>query len=199
MKRYYDLTKDEKLNLEGLLIHDSIKLEAIHRGIKPPVTLDAIIAQHGFRGFSIPPDSVVFYELVGQTRYGSTSATGMAFKTEEAAKAALEGAIFLEEEGYGVTKKVVPSGFSMTYRAVFVGLNSHKPFGSNFEEYTQDDTEFDALSDEIRKELNEIWQESYNTKVNAERKKEYLRLAGGNEDIAKAFWDKSEKTPWPTE
>lgn len=36
MKRYYDLTKEEKLALSGEDIHDSIKLEAIHRAIKPP-------------------------------------------------------------------------------------------------------------------------------------------------------------------
>jgi hypothetical protein len=177
MKRYYDLTKEEKLNLSGY----------------------AIINQHGFKGFTVPPDSVVFYELVAKTRYGGTSSTGIAYKTEEAAKRGLEGAIFLEEEGYGITKKVVPSGYDLTYSARFVGLVTHKPFGSSFEEYAQDDTEFDALTEEIRKELNQIWQDDYNTKVTADRRKEYMRLAGDNEEIAKAFWDKAEKTPWPAE
>ena len=33
--------------------------------------------------------------------------------------------------------------------------------------------------------------------MNAEKKAEYLRLAGGNEEIAKGFWSKVEKTEWP--
>jgi hypothetical protein len=43
-----------------------------------------------------------------------------------------------------------------------------------------------------------VRQQAYNAKVRAERKAEYLRLAGGNEEIAKNFWAKAEGTAWPT-
>ena len=43
-----------------------------------------------------------------------------------------------------------------------------------------------------------IRQEYYNAGVRLELRKEYLRLAGGNEEVAKAFWAKAEGTAWPS-
>ena len=53
------------------------------------------------------------------------------------------------------------------------------------------------LLDECENDLSGIRQEEYNAKVNATKRAEYLRLAGNDEAIAKAFWAKTEKTDWP--
>lgn len=201
MKRYYDLTQEEKLELAGEQIHDAIKLEAVHRGIKPPITLDAIINQHGFHGYTTPPDSVIFYEIQTTTRYGSTEGTGVAYRTEAEAMKALEGGIIIEEEGYGAEKqKKVVHGL-LSVRVVPISLTKPKNFWSTLEEYGQpdDDASFETLSKEIQVELNTLWQERYNKQVRSEKRKEYLRLANGDESIAKAFWSKTESGEFPIE
>jgi hypothetical protein len=201
MKRYYDLTQEEKLALAGQEIHDAIKLEAVHRGIKPPITLDGIINQHGFQGYTTPPDSVIFYEIQTVFKYGSVQGTGVAYRTESEAMRAIEGGIIIEEEGYGAEKqkKVVPA--SLSVKVVPISLTKPKNFWSTLEEYGQpdDDASFEALSKEIQVELNTLWQERYNKQVRSEKRKEYLRLANGDEAIAKAFWSKTESGEFPIE
>lgn len=201
MKRYYDLTTEEKLKLSGDAIHDAIKLEAIHRGIKPPVTLEGVINQHGFVGFVTPPDSVNFYELCGPQQYGeSVQPTGIAYKTEAEALRALENCIFLTADGYGADKKCKPVAGIGSVRVARISLTPRpKSFASTFQEYSQaeDDEKYETLSKEIQDELNGIWQADYNMRVQNERRKEYMRLAKGDEDVAKAFWSRSERTEWP--
>lgn len=199
MKRYYDLTEAEKLALSGEAIHDSIRLEAIHRGIKPPVTLGSIINQHGFQGFTVPADSVVFYELCTASQYGRCEGSGLAYKTEAEARRALEGAVSLFEDGYGSTKQKKLAQGDISYQAVFLTLQKPKNFAAELESYCQgdDDSNFERLSEEIRKELNALWQASYDKKVRQEKRKEYLRLAQNDEAIAQAFWSKTERDPWP--
>lgn len=203
MKRYYDLTQEEKLALNGAQIHDSIKLEALHRGIKPPLTLNEFINQHGFQGFTIPADSTVFYEIIGPGSYSTSpgESTGLAFKTEEEARRAINGAIFLAEEGYGAEKRTRVRSGELSYKATYVHLNKPQYFGSKLEQYEQpeDDAKYTELSDEIQAELNNLWQESYNKKVRSQKRAEYLRLANNDEEIAKAFWGKTEREEWPLE
>lgn len=201
MKRYYDLTKQEKLALSGEDIHDSIKLEAIHRGVKPPVTLDAVINQYGFTGFTVPPDATVFYELVGPSAYSSEAGEpcGIAFRTEPEAINALKNAVYISKEGYGADKKLKIRGGDFTYRAAFISLTKPQSFGSKLESYYQDDAEYDKLVEEIKAELNTLWQDQYNKQVRAERRKEYMRLAKGDAAIAAAFWSKAESGEFPAE
>ena len=80
----------------------------------------------------------------------------------------------------------------------FVGVEAGSQKAAKFEEYTQDDTEFVKVRDECLEKYSEVRQQAYNAKVRAERKTEYLRLAGGSEEIAKKFWAKAEGTAWPT-
>jgi len=202
MKRYYDLTQEEKLALAGQEIHDAIKLEAVHRGIKPPITLDAIINQHGFQGYTTPPDSVIFYEIQTEGRYGgSASGSGIAYKTEAEALRALEGAVIIGSDGYGATAKMMVFSGAPSVKMVPISLSKPKPFWSTLEEYGQpdDDASFETLAEEIRLELNTLWQERYNKQVRSEKRKEYLRLANGDEAIAKAFWSKTESGEFPIE
>lgn len=201
MKRYYELTQKEKLALSGDSIRQSIVLEAIERGIKPPLDLGDMINKHGFTGFSIPASTVVFYEIMIASQYGPLSGCGLAYKTEDEAKRALEGAVCLYEEGYGADKKNKVTNSPPSYAATFIGLDKSKYFGAKFEEYSQaeNDVEYDKLAAEIQAELDKIWQEAHNVEVTQRKRSEYLKLADGNLDIAKAFWSKTERTDFPDE
>ena len=68
-----------------------------------------------------------------------------------------------------------------------------------FEEFFEDDTEFQKVVDECLERHSQVRQAAYNAKVRSEKRAEYLRLAGGDETIARAFWAKTEGTEFPTE
>lgn len=201
MKRYHELTQKEKLALKGDEIRQSIVLEAIDRGIKPPLDLGDMINKHGFTGFSIPSSTVRFFEITIPGQYGSPSGSGLAYKTEEEAKRALEGAICLYEDGYGSEKKNKVSNSPPSYAATFIGLDNSKYFSAKFEEYSQEanDVEYEKISKEIRAELDLLWQERYNVEVAQRKRSEYIKLADGNLEIAAAFWAKTERTDFPDE
>lgn len=46
--RYFGLNEDERLALDDQQLSDAIKLEAIHREIAPPITLDEAMKQGVF-------------------------------------------------------------------------------------------------------------------------------------------------------
>lgn len=195
MKRYFDLTKDEKLALGTPEFTDAVKLEAVHRGIKPPITMDERLNQGAYPSFTYPKDTTVFYELMRPDTY-QQSATGVCFRTLEEAQAALKNVYAVKEDRYSkIVMQVITGEWSI--RAVHVG-SGRAAKAIAVEDYAQDDTAFDALLDECQKDWGGIAQAEYTAKANATKKAEYMRLAGGNEDIAKAFWAKTEKTEWPT-
>ena len=195
MKRYFDLTKEEKLALGTPEFTDAVKLEAVHRGIKPPLTMDEKINQGAFPSFSYPKETTVFYELMRPDDYRQDP-TGVCYRTIEEAQAALKNVFSLKEDRYSKVKLKVISG-EWSIRAVHVGTGRAAE-SPTVEDYAQDDTAFDALLTECNKDWSDIAQAEYDAKVNATKRAEYMRLAGGNEDIAKAFWAKTEKTDWPT-
>lgn len=198
MKRYYELTKEEKLALDSEQLTVAIKLEAIERGIKPPLTLSEHINQGLYTGYTLPADSVAFWEVCYSKEHYSSGfePTGLAFKTREQAEKVLDGALVIERD-YG--RKISVHERTFVVQMVRINLGGGKTAIKKIEEFTQDDTEFTKLADEIEADLHRMRQESYNKKVNLEKKAQYLELSGGNEEIAKAFWSKTERTDWPSE
>lgn len=190
MKPFPQLTRSEVLNLTNEELNDAIRLEAIERGIKPPITLSEALRRSEWRGYTKPAESLKVFALrVGYYR------SEFAWLDEAKAHAALEGLVKVE-------KNYQPSGFKIVtaeaaVETVWIGVDASESKAAKFEEYSQDDKEFNLVRDLCLELYSSIRQQDYNARVRAERKTEYLRLAGGNEEIAKAFWAKAEGTSWP--
>lgn len=196
--RYSALTDEQKLALDSEAMIVAVKLEAIHRGVKPPLKLEDAIRKSELTGFSMPPEAVTYYQIYAPSQYSTPEPTGLAFTSLEAATRAIKGAIPIYEDGYGVEKRTKigdPGKFEV--RATWVSLSKPKYFSAGIEEFYQDDAEFDAIAEECSADLSAIRQREYDRLVNAQKRKEYLALAKGNLEIAQAFWAKAERTPFP--
>ncbi|MFK5284103.1 hypothetical protein ACI3PL_31440, partial [Lacticaseibacillus paracasei] len=67
----------------------------------------------------------------------------------------------------------------------WVGVEKSSQQAAKFEEYVDEKVkEFDALRDECLERFSSVRQAAYNVQVNVTKKAEYLRLAGGDQDIA---------------
>jgi hypothetical protein len=194
MKRFSELSEAELLNFNADELNDSIKLEAIHQGIAPPVSLSEAIQTSGFTGHIPSKDDVAIYRL-GTDGYGDD----VGWLSEEAALMAMTGAVALEStykygksgikiatDGFVVLKRVILPGEAQTYRL-------HK-----LDEYVNPTSnEFDALADTCYEAARAARQAAYSRQVALERQAEYVRLANGDVAIAKAFWAKAELLDWP--
>jgi hypothetical protein len=191
MKPFPQLTRSEVLNLTNEELNDAIRLEAIERGIKPPITLSEALRRSEWRGYTKPAEALKVFALrVGYYR------SEFAWLDEAKAHAALEGLVKVE-------KNYQPSGFKIVtaeaaVETVWIGVDPSESKAAKFEEYSQDDKEFNLVRDLCLELYSNIRQEHYNAGVRLERRTEYLRLAGGNEEVAKAFWAKAECTEWPS-
>jgi hypothetical protein len=196
-KRYSEFSEAEKLAMTSEALHDAIIVEAIMRGIKPPISLTAALAQSEYIGFQFPPQHVVFYEIMAPGSYSSPNATGLCFRTAEQAHAAMLGAVSITEEGYGANKKrrIIEGDFSV--RELYITTSSPKTTQARIEEFFQDNTEFDKVAEECTNDIRALRQRDYDRQVTSEKRANYLRLAKGDESIAKAFWDSAERTEWP--
>jgi len=192
MKPFSQLTRNETIDLTNEELNDAIRLEAIERGMKPPVTLYEALSRSEWRGYTKPAESIKVFTL--KIGYHSSN---FGFLDEKLAERALEGMVCVEENTYSNPRiKITQERPEVITKHVGVEAGSQK--AAKFEEYTQDDTEFVKVRDECLEKYSEVRQQAYNAKVRAERKTEYLRLAGGSEEIAKKFWAKAEGTAWPT-
>lgn len=194
---YFQLTSEERIALESEDFQCAIKLEAVERGIKLPYTVDETLAAIPYVGFRLPPDCAAFYEIVyNDSRYNSLKETGLAFKTEQEAERAINGAIALETERYGERlTKVVGSDFSVKKTYITLAKTSH--ISTALEHYSEDREDWDKLVQEIVNDFNSLRQAAYDKKIQQDKKKQYIELAKGDEEIAKAFWQKAERTTWP--
>ena len=192
MKPFSQLTRNETIDLTNEELNDAIRLEAIERGMKPPVTLSEALSRSEWRGYTKPAESIKVFTL--KIGYHSSN---FGFLDEKLAERALEGMVCVEENSYSNPRiKITQERPEVVTK--FVGVEAGSQKAAKFEEYTQDDTEFVKVRDECLEKYSEVRQQAYNAKVRAERKTEYLRLAGGSEEIAKKFWAKAEGTAWPT-
>jgi hypothetical protein len=193
MKPFNQLTDSEVLNLSNEDLNDSILLEAIDRGIQPPITLSEALRRSEWRGYTKPAESIkVFTFKIG---YHSSN---FGFLDEKLAEKALEGMVCVEENSYSHPKIKITSDTPQIV-VKYIGVEAGSQKASKFEEFTQDDTEFNKVRDECLEKHSEVRQQAYNAKVRQEKRTEYLRLARGDEAIARAFWSKVEAGEWPAD
>ena len=193
IKPFFQLSRNEILDLNNEELNDAIRLEAIDRNIKPPITLSEALRRSEWRGYQKPGEAIKVFRL----RQGWYT-TDFGWLDESKAQAALEGLVKIEKVNYKDDNLRV-SNADVNVETVWVGVSKSEQKAAAFEAFYEDTTEFDKVSEECIEKYSAVRQEAYNTKVRAERKTEYLRLAGGNEEIAKNFWGKAEGTSWPTD
>jgi hypothetical protein len=198
MKRYSELTTNEKLALSNEDFQTAATMEAIERGIKPPIKISEILRQDEWVGFSVPPDSVIFYEIMCPAQYGDAKPTGLLFRTSEEAWASINGALSCYEDGYGATKKKKMAIGDFSVQEIHISTSRAISQRLKIEEFFQDNTDFEKLLEEICNEQSALQQEKYNAEVSKQKREQYLELAKGDEEIAKAFWSKAERTDWPS-
>ena len=199
MKKFTDYSDTELLTLDNESFNDSIRLLAIERGIKPPVTLPEALRTSEWRGYQKPAESVKVFQLAVSSSYGGTVVSELGFLDEATAMRALEGMVHIDSEGYGATQKWVIKSGTPTLQVRLIGVTPSESKAAKFVEFTQDNSEFDKVAEECVTRFSEVRQAAYNKRVNLEHKAEYLRLAQGNEEIAKGFWAKVEHMEWPSE
>lgn len=198
MKRYTEYSAEEKLALSNDELFEAIKIEAIEREIAPPIELSEVLKQTEYSGFSYSPGTTLVYEILVQGSYNQER-TGLAFLTEEEAKKAILGGLSVKEDGYGPTKCNKLMGGEISYRATAVGGQKAEFFQSKLEKLVQDNEAFNKVSDECMDDLSSIRQRKYDKQVNSEKRASYLALAKGDVEIARAFWNKAERTEFPSE
>ncbi len=199
MTPYFELSTAERLALSSEDYRTSVKLEAIKRGITPPIPLPDDLKHVGYHGFSVPADPLKLFEICAPQGYGEAKPTGVAYRTEEAAIAALRGAFSIHSSGYGVNQKDVLSFEQFAVRIKYVGkgaVQTHKVLDNS--EISDPSEAFVALGNECQADLDRLSTEAYTARVNTVKRAEYLRLAGGDEVIAAAFWAKVEGGAFPT-
>lgn len=196
MKRFADYTDAELLTIDNDTLNSAIRIEAIQRGITPPITLSEALRNSEWRGYQKPASAIKVYEIIHPSTYGNPSPSGCGFLDEESALKAIEGMISIDTESYGERKSKLVSGV-FTVAARFIGVEAHEQKWSKFEEFTQDNTEFQKVVDECLERHSKARQDDYNKRVLNEKKAEYLRLASGNLEIAKAFWARTSSGIWP--
>ncbi len=191
MKSFNQLTDSEVLNLSNEDLNDSIRLEALDRGIKPPITLSEALRRSEWRGYTKPAEAIKVWTL--KVGYHSSN---FGFLDEQLAAKALEGMVCIEENSYTHPKIKITTDIPEIVLK-HVGIEASTQKASKFEEFFQDDTEFNKVRDECLERYSKVRQDAYNTRVRQEKRAEYLRLARGNEEIAKSFWAKVESGEWP--
>jgi hypothetical protein len=192
-KAFSQLTDAEVLNLDNEQLNIAIRLEAIERGVKPPLTLPEALRQSEWRGYERPAEFIRVFRFAE-----SYHRSAFGWLDEAKALAAMEGVVRIEETSYGTPKAKIQSA-TPTIETVYVGVSNGEHKGAKFEEFFEDTTAFDAIADECVAKVSALRQAAYDNGVNAARKAEYLRLSNGDETIARAFWAKTQPASivWP--
>ena len=192
MKPFSQLTDSEVL---GLLsnedLNDAIRLEAIDRNIQPPITLSEALRRSEWRGYQKPAEAIKVFRL----RQGYY-VTDFGWLEEAKAVAALEGLVKIEKVNYNRDDLKI-SASEATVEVAWIGVSKSDDKAAKFEEFFQDNSKFIEVRDECLDRYSKVRQDAYNTRVRQEKRTEYLRLARGNEEIAKSFWAKVESGEWP--
>lgn len=197
--RYYALTKEQRLSLTNEELFRVVKLEAVERGIPLPTTLSEELKQSDAKGFHVPPDAVRVFELMSvSSNYGSPTGTGIAFRTEEDALRALDGALAVFEDGYGDKKQMkLADPNKLGIRQTYLTRRPPSNYFTKLETLYEDTEKFDELCEECRADLETIRQDDYNRRVLQVQRAQYIELANGDESVAAAFWAKTKGTPFP--
>jgi hypothetical protein len=190
-KPFAEYTNAELLTISNEELNDALRIQAINQGITPPVSLPEALRKSEWAGYQLPAESITVYEL----HVGGYGGTGAGYLTMDKAQSALDGLVRIEH-GYGNTAPKLKDA-EAKFMAVHIGVTRGSSKFERFEEFTQNTEAFDKMVDECMDRLSSIRQAAYDAKVRAEKRKEYLRLANDNEQVAIAFWNKVEIGPWP--
>lgn len=190
-KRFNDYADADLLGIDNETLNNAIRIEAIQRGVKPPIPISEALRQSEWRGYEKPAEAIKVYRL----RQGYYT-TDFGWLDESNAQAALDGLVKIEKVGYkdGHLKICAPD---VAVETVWVGVTKAEQKAAKFEEFYEDTTAFDTVRDECLERFAAVRQAAYDAKVRSEKRAEYLRLAGGDEAIAKAFWGRVEGGEWP--
>lgn len=192
-KRFFELSNAEMLALDNEALNTAIRIEAIERGIQTPITLSEQLRSSEWIGYQKPAEAIQVWEIHVKSRYNYEQ-TGVAYRTKEDAEKAMEGIMTIERGYSNEPAKLKVEEPRLVCVNISVAKSSQKAVA--FEAFTQDTEAFDKVVDECVEHLRRLRQREYNTKVRAEKKTEYLRLAAGNEQVARNFWAKVEASAW---
>ncbi len=151
----------------------------------------------GYVGYSIPADTVGFYEIMTPGRHSGQERSGVCFKTESEALTAIQGAIAICEDGYPVRKNVFVNG-EFAVQKVYISHAGGKNMGIGVKQFEEEREPYEKLCEEVRLDLSGLRQASYDEQVIAVKRAKYLQLANGDEATAERFWNNLEKNQWPT-
>lgn len=189
-------TEAELLSLNNDEVSDAIRLEAIERGIAVPISIPEHLHNIGFSGYTEDPSQGKVYALA--TR-GTIDSVSIGFLTQEAAQRALEGAVVIRDQSYRGNNYVIDDS-PPVIACVRLGVHRNESKLKKITEYSEDREAFDKLRDECVDVLTAAKQKKYDRDIDVARAAEYLRLAGGDESVARAFWVKLHPgREWPTQ
>lgn len=193
-KRFADYTDAELIGIDNETLNIAIRVEAIQRGIKPPITISEALRRSDWVGYQKPAEAIKVFRM--RSGYYSSE---FAWLDEAKAQAALDGVIKVEAIGYSESNGLKITDAKATVETVWIGVSKAESKAAKFEEFFEDDTEFQKVVDECLERYSQVRQNAYNAKVRSEKRAEYLRLAGEDETIARAFWAKTEGSEFPAE
>lgn len=193
VKRFCDYADAELLKLTNEQLNDAIRIEAIQRGINPPITLPEALRRSEWLGYSKPAEAIKVFTL--KAGYRSSE---FGWLDEALAHKATEGMVVIEGCSYPTPHTKIKGGDVPEVVVKWVGVEKSVQKAAQFQEYSDEKVgEFEKLRDECLERFSSVRQEAYNKEVNLTKKAEYLRLANGDEQVAKAFWAKVERATWP--
>lgn len=198
MKPFHQLSHEEILVLNSEQLTDSIRVGALENGISIPITLPDALRMSEYRGYEQPASAVRVYCPFA----GGYNEPTCGYLSEAQAQEAMKGLVVLGSDYRN--NRSVPYIRLDAYPQIKIVILGDSPALSKAAELkaSQEETsseEFDKYKETCLEKFAAVRQADYDRKVKAEIRKEYLRLAGGNEDIAKAFYEKTGKGAWPNE
>lgn len=192
MKSFNKLTNEEILALTSDELLEATQIQALEGKIRIPITYKQKIERGILATYFTPKSATTVYEL--WTQY---SGTGICFMSEGAATNALQGAFYLSDSSYPKEMKLCSGDiFSVKVRKL---IESGEKIAEAIvdREAEEDYKDFYHLLNDNTKLLEQLKQEAVDQTRRADRRKKYLELAFGNEEIAKSFWVNTENCNWP--
>lgn len=197
MKPFHQLSDEEILALTNETLTDAIRLGALDRGIEIPITLSDALRASEWSGYQQPAACVRVYCPFS----ASYDEPKLGYLSQSEAEAALNGLVKIGSVyRKGTSVPCIDPEYVPQMRVVLIGDSpSHSKAAAIKAEDDSPSEEFTEYRDECIEKFGAVRQSDYDRKVRLEHRKEYLRLAGGNEEIAKLFYDKLGKGAWPNE
>lgn len=197
MKPFHQLTNEEILNLDNAQLTDAIRVGALDRGIEIPITLPDALRTSEWRGYEQPASCVRVYCPFS----GSYDEPRAGYLSQEEAEKAMRGLVIIGSTYRGgKSAPCIKSDEEPRIKVVIIGDSPEAGKAAAFQAAEEAPCEdFEKYRDECIEKSRVVRQSDYDRKVRAEHRKEYMRLAEGNEEIAKAFYSRQGRGAWPNE